>query len=988
MASMNVYQLLWMRLFLFLLCACCLSFACGGNECTGDVSNLSIDPNGSMCDSKCECNNQAFSGICKANRCVSSPRATCLQKGTRHPCIPIEGCSTGHQICQPDYLNTLRLGDCIPDKNCKNPFCQPGQKRPCFQGKPITKDVGSCKSGTQFCEQDKRWGKCIGEVAPTVESCNNKDDDCDGKTDEDLTRACYTGAKETIGKGICKQGEQSCFKGKWGACQKETRAKAEECNKVDDDCDGKVDEALTQDCYTGPAATKGKGACKSGKRACKDGKWEVCTGEKKPSKEVCNGKDDDCDGQTDESVQDAGKSCQNPNAHGICKPGKQSCQSGKFVCVSNLKGTPEMCDGVDNNCDGKVDETCQVCIPDQKKEFWNEGDIPIHAMVFHPNKPYILTAGGIGSYSGPIRFWQTSDGKYAGGSSIGQDTAITSLAVNVSGKWLASGAESGQIKLWALDRFPKRMFTATIPKDTSGKTGHKEQVNALALSSNGRFLISGGESLDGSIKIWDLQTPSKPKLLRSFLPSLTRNISVHSIAISSDDKFFIVGTSDGKVYLYTGLSNPTRSTLATLTKSVQSVAISQNRRWVVAGSHDNSVRVWDLQTKREVIKWTSTKRITGIAISSDSTKVIASSEDQKARMWDITTKKLLQTTTAHNGLFVYSIVYRNDGKMFATAGGNKPDTTLKLWDVTGSSFKAAKSPLISQAQTLGDLAFSPDGSLLALGYASGKISLLDSKTRKTKGKLKKQHTKSVRSFAFHPQGKQLLSVGDDGALVLWDLGTLKSTWQLTNAHSKPITSSAFHPNGYWIATGSADRTAKIWDLRTKQSVDTMTHQGTINTIAFSPDGKYFALGGGGKNIDLWDITKTPFKKVHSFLTSEEVVHFAFHPQKNHLVAGMFSLDVEIWDVQSGKKLKTLSGNSNNLFVSRVAFTKNSNTLAISFIDGEVLFWDSKTYQKQSKKLFIHQSSSSCALFGVTWHPKQSLIATHDFCGFVHFSQCP
>ena len=94
--------------------------------------------------------------------------------------------------------------------------------------------------------------KYLGEVKP--EECNNHDDNCNQKTDEDLFAGCYSGAPETMYVGICVPGEMTCFEGKWGAyddndefvkklCLGEVTPEPEDvCNGTDTNCDGKIDE--------------------------------------------------------------------------------------------------------------------------------------------------------------------------------------------------------------------------------------------------------------------------------------------------------------------------------------------------------------------------------------------------------------------------------------------------------------------------------------------------------------------------------------------------------------------------------------------------------------------------------------------------------------------------------------------------------------------------------------------------------------------------
>tara|TARA_R110001583_G_scaffold15480_20_gene63664 strand:- start:2022 stop:3161 length:1140 start_codon:yes stop_codon:yes gene_type:complete len=84
----------------------------------------------------------------------------------------------------------------------------------------------------------------------------------------------------------------------------------EVCNNFDEDCDGLIDENLTKPCYSGPEGTSSTGVCQSGEMICKEGKWygevssgdlllDFCAGEVVPSREICDGADNDCDGTTD-----------------------------------------------------------------------------------------------------------------------------------------------------------------------------------------------------------------------------------------------------------------------------------------------------------------------------------------------------------------------------------------------------------------------------------------------------------------------------------------------------------------------------------------------------------------------------------------------------------------------------------------------------------------------------------------------------------------
>lgn len=125
-----------------------------------------------------------------------------------------------------------------------------------------------------------------------------------GACTEGATRPCYTGLSATRNVGLCNDGFQRCAGGRWGVeCNGETRPQVEECNTIDDDCDGTVDNIQTITCYSGPPGTRAVGICHEGMRHCDGAMAPRCIGQVVPeTREICsNGRDDNCNGMTDES---------------------------------------------------------------------------------------------------------------------------------------------------------------------------------------------------------------------------------------------------------------------------------------------------------------------------------------------------------------------------------------------------------------------------------------------------------------------------------------------------------------------------------------------------------------------------------------------------------------------------------------------------------------------------------------------------------------
>lgn len=177
--------------------------------------------------------------------------------------------------------------------------------------------------------------------------------------------SCYTaangevGPEGTAGRGICKNGSRSCDPdGFWSSCEGAVLPTKELCNSIDDDCDGKVDNGFER---AGAKCFAGEGECRvAGTYACSpDGSQSLCSAEAKaPQPEVCDNRDNDCDGEIDEGeMAGTGDSCRTGQL-GACAAGTKQCVKGTIECVPNQVASVEICNKIDDDCDGKVDDDC------------------------------------------------------------------------------------------------------------------------------------------------------------------------------------------------------------------------------------------------------------------------------------------------------------------------------------------------------------------------------------------------------------------------------------------------------------------------------------------------------------------------------------------------------------------------------------------------------------------------------------------------------
>ena len=208
-----------------------------------------------------------------------------------------------------------------------------------------------------------------------------------------------------------------CTKGKWSACSG-TEPIPEICDAQDNDCDGKIDEDFSD---LGAACTVGQGVCANiGVKTCAGCSVQPGT----PLLEVCDGKDNDCDGVVDNHLS-AAPAC--PLTLGVCANAHAPCANAAFAsCDAASYGAyydpapaETQCDGLDNNCDGRVDEGYVYKI----------GDVTVSELVPCPQQMWCDAAS--------VACGNTPGGTLAGGANgialdswPGSDALSANLALN------------------------------------------------------------------------------------------------------------------------------------------------------------------------------------------------------------------------------------------------------------------------------------------------------------------------------------------------------------------------------------------------------------------------------------------------------------------------------------------------------------------------------------------------------------------------------
>ena len=285
-------------------------------------------------------------------------------------------------------------------------------------------------------------------------------------------------------------------------------------------------------------------------------------------------------------------------------------------------------------------------------------------------------------------------------------------------------------------------------------SGHSSWVVAIALSSDGRTLISGG--LDDRILLWDLSTGERLGILTG------HSKPINCLATSPDGKTLISCSDDDTIKIWQLPNGAMLRSLAGHSRDVNSVAISPNGQFFVSGSEDRTVCVWRMRTGELLQSFTNLAgMVRSVAVSPNSQILASGGLDNQIKLWNLHTGHLVRTLSGHLNS-VMSIAISADGQILASSSKDK---TIKLWNPnTGEVIRTL------------------------LG-----------------------HTEIVNSIAISPDGKTLISGSNDKTLKLWVLATGELIGTLTE-HTNSVNVVAISADGQRFASGSSDNTVKVWQL--------------------------------------------------------------------------------------------------------------------------------------------------------------------------------
>jgi len=519
----------------------------------------------------------------------------------------------------------------------------------------------------------------------------------------------------------------------------------------------------------------------------------------------------------------------------------------------------------------------------------------IASVAFSPDGRYILSS----SYDGVIKLWNKETGREIrtfSGYTDGMVDLVKAI-FSPSGNQILSYSMNRDIddsyysiiKLWDIT-------TGNEIRNFTG--GHSDIVMDIIFTPNGNQFLSC--SRDGTIKLWDIYTG---RIIRMFSG---HQDTVMTIAFVSEEE------------------RPRDEQRPRLDEAGQPTAQPTIRygRQIISGSTDGTIKIWDLNSGRELRTFSLRQDKIPKKFSPDGRLVILSpydrrEDDQSIIIWDIQRGREIRTFSEQTG-FYSSVEFSPDGIQLITGSTTTDfntvfdengffnnsiifsDIFIKLWDIeTGRILKT----FAGHSYLFYPITFNSDGNQI-LSSSDDKIKLWDVATG-NEIRTYSGNSNSVRSVAFSSDGKHLLSGSFDGIINKWDV---EEGREIRNFNTNIIHnyywlfSVAFSRDGRRVISGLSNGTIKLFDTNTGQELRTFSgHSEEVTSVAFNPDGTQIASCSKDGTIKIWD-TETG-REIRTFPDQYCYSSIVFTPNGKHIFNGRYIMDIE-----TGNKNFTAEGN--------------------------------------------------------------------------------
>jgi WD40 repeat protein len=520
-----------------------------------------------------------------------------------------------------------------------------------------------------------------------------------------------------------------------------------------------------------------------------------------------------------------------------------------------------------------------------------------------------------------------------------------SLSLSADGRRLATLSndcrdEDGslELKVWDVDAGREIAQPASAPGDLPAQS--------VALSPDGRWLVVDRCGLDCAarhqVEVVAVDTGRRVMLAASpgwaFGPAC--DDSSEAKAEPCDQRMALV-EGDTTVAIW-DLPAVQVTARLTSTQTVSGVAFSPSGRWLAARGQDK-VWVWDVAAGK--LAHEITHPSAGLRFSSEGSRLATLGRtDRTVRVWDVDTWREVSQVSDFDAARPYAVEFSPGGEWLSIF--DSQGFTRVWYAATGAKVtRVSSTPAGADA-----LAFSPEGERLAVGTSSGAIEVWETGTWRESARI----AQTARELAFSADGKRLASRGFSGGVQVWELRpgpevVKGDADRLALAFSPECDSSPAAPaeqRGCWLAATQGDRGEKsnrirVLGVATGAEVAQLgPGDAWLTSLVFSPEGRRIIAGDDAGTLYTWDVT-TGREITRTALGAAAADILAFSPDRRLMLSSSESLAedkqvVTLWDVAAGREIDALE--TDRLGEVQAAFGPDGRWVALGH-SKTVVLWD-------------------------------------------------
>ncbi|MCM0592891.2 MAG: hypothetical protein ACFKPT_12600 [Gloeotrichia echinulata GP01] len=496
---------------------------------------------------------------------------------------------------------------------------------------------------------------------------------------------------------------------------------------------------------------------------------------------------------------------------------------------------------------------------------------------------------------------------------------------------LLEQARDSQNEPWLRPVFP----TLTDPSSYLERvlTGHQSKITALAITPDGKHLISG--DMWGTIILWDLEKESfitrfddhkSPQIDYDYVAAMAQsNIGdnyIVDILVTLDSKYLISGSYDGtlivwdlekRIKLHELLHDDHRA----LQQKIIFRDIWKNSREYEPDTVDADNFISKIYEWRGKIG----QVIHSFTLNCESTKIIANYYDGSFIVWDIETG---------NRLKLLSSISYNYGGLSDQILRNIPNSNKLILKTSSGHINIYELDEDSNIDYVDCIEINDDDISISFNNfvtaKNGEIIILESnlyfwiwsvKSKAIIKKIDKQNKDNIQCLQITPDSKWLISTSSDKTLIITEINTSKASKVIAKISEQSIIGEwkvIVSPNGKDMIGYVGDKKIKIWNLKeieifsTNDSIqDESQLEKTVYDITFTPDGKKLVSGRGEYKIKILDWADNCSQLLEidgnkSFSDHQVIKAITISPNSQRIISSSRDGNVHVWDINSGQML--------------------------------------------------------------------------------------